>query len=166
MNGRLEESAAGAGGLSPRAEEQALSDLDLPAIRERWARVIPGPWAVRPVEGATAQGIAVPERCETIVSMSARLGHEVVVAIVPVPGRPDAEAIAWAREDVPRLLAEAERLRGAEAEVARLRARVAELEALVELARQVGTHVEQLIQAAVDAERAECARRAERLNHA
>ncbi len=134
-----------------------MAAADLSAIKERWARVMPGPWQVRKDLAADAQAI---------VSTGTRFGQEVVVAVLPVQGRPDAEAIARAREDVPWLVAEVERLRGLEAEVADLRARLAALETVAALAREVEAHAESLAEAAAREEREACARLAEHVQGA
>ena len=121
-----------------------MTDAELAEIRARWARVIPGPWVVRPDVAAAAASLAESE-AEAIVSPQCVFGHDVLVAIVPARGRPDAAAIARARDDVPRLLDEIERLRALVAEASELRERVAQLEAVVELARSTVEQVEALL---------------------
>lgn len=114
-----------------------MTDIDLDAIKARAEAATPGPW-VR--EWAFSTHFVVPEAAERVADGN--------VARLKAHQRADAEFIAHAREDVPALLAEVERLRRelAAEQTRRGRARAA----FDEFAR---TSAEELRQALAEVER-------------
>jgi len=88
----------------------SLTDVDLDAIERRVASTSPAPWRHRML-GFIESG----EDSAQVIGVTC---HRHDASLEPLPGAENAEFIAHARQDVPRLLAE----------VRRLRQRVAEME--------------------------------------
>ena len=76
-----------------------MTQLELDAIRDRLTRVTPGPWGTIPPGGPNGPFWGICNRMGNIVAM--RLTDR----------QGDATFIAYARDDVPLLLAEVDRLR-------------------------------------------------------
>ena len=82
-----------------------MTQLELDAIRDRLTKVTPGPWGTIPPGGPNGHFWGICNRMGNIVAM--RLTDR----------QGDATFIAYARDDVPALLTEVERLRVENAEL-------------------------------------------------
>lgn len=80
-----------------------LTDEELAAIRERVEKVWEGPWAVLPVD-------EVCDRCENVYEVVS-LERFLCPVVSELKDKDIAEFIAHARDDIPKLLAEIDRLK-------------------------------------------------------
>lgn len=81
-----------------------MTDDELRAVRERAKAATPGPWAVSYDEDVDTFGVVAEDDGPGDVFIVEEMGQ---------PGQHDAEFIAHARQDIPRLLDEIANLRGA-----------------------------------------------------
>jgi len=87
----------------PSLRTTPLTDDELRAIEQRLAACTPGPWCHRMlgfIESLASPRMVIGVTCQKYDPDAA-----------PLPGRDNAEFIAHARQDVPRLIAEIRRLR-------------------------------------------------------